>query len=69
MARDLINTDTSKIYEPEFKTIFIRIPAGLEKSIDDIRESPTAWIKELKSSQAEIKYAVTEMKSNDNEDG
>lgn len=29
MAWDLINTDISKIPEPEFKTTIIRIPTGL----------------------------------------
>jgi len=41
--------------ELEFKTTIIRIPAGLKKSIEDSRESPTAEIKELKSSHAKIK--------------
>ena len=62
MARGLINTDISKIYELGFKTI-IRILAGLEESIKDTRESFTAKIKELKSSQAEIKNAITEMQT------
>ena len=57
MARDLIKTDISKMPEPELKTnknkktknkkIVIRTLAGLEKSIEDCRESPTAEIKEL----------------------
>ena len=55
MARDLINTDTNKISEPEFKIIIIRILVGLEKSIEDTRESLNAEIKEPKTSQAEIK--------------
>jgi len=49
MARDLINTDTSMMSEPEFKTIIIRTLAGLEKKIEDCRESLTAEIKELKT--------------------
>ena len=43
MARDLIQTDMSKIPEPEFKTI-IWVSAGLEESIEDTRESLTAEI-------------------------
>ena len=45
----------SNMAEPEFKTAIIRILAGFEKSIQDTRESLTAEIKELKTSQAEIK--------------
>ena len=37
--------------EPEFKTITIRVLAGLKKSIEDTREFLTAEIKELKSRQ------------------
>ena len=39
MARDLVNADISKMSELEFKTMIIRILAGLEKSIKDTRES------------------------------
>ena len=60
-ARDLINTNTSKMSELKSKTTIIRILAGLEKSIEDTRESLTTEIKELKSSQAKIKNAITEM--------
>ena len=54
IARDLINTNISKISELEFKVI-VKILAGLVKSIDNTRESLTVEIKELKSSQAKIK--------------
>ena len=47
--------------EPEFKTAIITILAGLEKSIEDIRESLTAEIKYLKTSQAQMKNSITEM--------
>ena len=30
-ARDLINTDTSRMSKPEFRITIIRIPAGVEK--------------------------------------
>ena len=62
-TRDLINKDTSQMTEPEFKTIIISILAGLEKSIEDTRESLTTQIKELKTSQAKIKNAITEMQN------
>jgi len=32
MARDLITTDISKMFELEFKTIIMKIIAGLEKN-------------------------------------
>lgn len=44
MARDLIKTDVSNLPKPEFKITITRIPAGLEKSIEDTEE-----IKELKN--------------------
>ena len=39
MARDLIETNISTTPDPEFKTTIIRILAGLEKSIEDNRQS------------------------------
>ena len=62
-ARDLINTDIIKMSQLEFKATIIRILTGVEKSIEDTRESFSAEIKELKSSQAEIKNAITKMQS------
>ena len=53
-ARDLINTDISKMSELEFRTTIIRILAGVEKSI----ESLPVEIKEIKSNQDEIKNAI-----------
>ena len=47
----------------EFKTIIIQVLAEFEKNIKDTTESLTVEIKELKSSQAKIKNAVTEMQS------
>ena len=35
-ARDLINTDISKMSEPEFRIRIIRILAGVEKSIESL---------------------------------
>ena len=62
MARDLIGTDISKMPGLEFKTS-VRTLAGLEKCIEDIRESLTAEIKGLKTSQAEIKHAISEIQN------
>ena len=58
-ARDLINTATSKMSEPEFRITIIRLLAGVEKSIKSLSKD----IKEVKSSQDEIKNAITEMQS------
>ena len=63
MARDLLKTNISNMPELEFKTTIIRILAELEKNIEDIREALTAEIKELKTSQAEIKNAITKMQN------
>ena len=40
MARNLINTDISKMSEAEFKTTIIRILAGLEKKAWKTQENP-----------------------------
>ena len=56
-ARDLTNIDTSKMSEQEFRIRIITILAGVENRL----ESLSAEIKEVKSSQNEIKNAITEM--------
>jgi len=43
-VRDLIKTDICNMADGEFNVIIIRIPAGLEKSIEDTRESLTGDI-------------------------
>ena len=43
-ARDLTNTDTSKMSEPEFRIMIIRILAGVENRL----ESLSVEIKEVK---------------------
>jgi len=60
-SKDTINTDISKMSELEFKTMIIKILAGLEKSIEGSRESIRGEIKELKSNQVEIKKAIIEV--------
>ena len=58
-ARNLINTDTSKMFEPEFRITIIRILAGVKNRL----ESLSVEIKEVKASQDEIKNAITELQS------
>ena len=52
-ARDLTNTDTSKMSEPEYRITIIRILAGVENTL----ESLSVELKEVKSSQDEMKNA------------
>ena len=54
-ARFLLKTDISSISHQEFRATIIRILSGLEESIEDIRETLAAEIKDLKTSEAEIK--------------
>ena len=49
-ANALIKTDLSNIMEQEFRIIVIKLIAGLEKNIEDSRESIAAEIKGLKNS-------------------
>ena len=58
-ARYLINTDTSKMSEPEFRITIIRVLVGLENRL----ESLSVEIKEVKASRDEIKNAITELQS------
>ena len=59
MARNLIKTDISNMPDPEFKATIIRILGWLEKSIEDIRETLTTKITELKTNCAETKIEIT----------
>lgn len=61
-ARDLLKTDISNASEQELRTTAIRILAGFE-SIEDTRETLTAKIKDLKTSQAEIKNVINEIQN------
>ena len=47
--------DISKMLELEFKIMIIKILAGLEKNIEDTRESLSGKIKELKYNQVKIR--------------
>ena len=51
---DLINTDKIKMSELKFKPTITKILARDEKTMEDSRGSPSAEIKEIKSSQAKI---------------
>ena len=54
----LIKNDLSNITENKFNTIVIKLIAGLEKSIEDSRESITTEIKGLRNSQEELKNDI-----------
>ena len=62
-ARNLINTDKSKMSELEFKITIMKSLPGFEKSIEHTRESLVIEIKELKSIQAELKMLEPRCKS------
>ena len=49
-ANELIKNDLSNITEQEFRIIVIKLIAGLEKSIEDSRESIATEIKGLRNS-------------------
>ena len=53
--------DISNMSELEFRVTIIKILVGLEKSIEDTRESLATEIKDLKSNQAKIKHAIPKM--------
>ena len=48
MARDLIETDISRMPDRKFKATIIRILTGLEERMEDFREAFTAYIKKFK---------------------
>ena len=48
IANELIKNDLSNIMEQEFRIIVIKLIAGLEKSIEDSRESIATEIKGLR---------------------
>ena len=57
-VNELIKNDFSNITEQEFRIIVIKLITGLEKSIDDSRESIATDIKGLRSSYEELKNAI-----------
>ena len=62
-ARNSLKTDLNNISEQEFRTTVIRILTGLEKSIENTRETLASQAKDLKTSQTKIKNDVTEMQN------
>ena len=63
MARGLIKMVMKNTPDSEFKATIIRILAGLEKSMEDNRQSLTTEIKEFKTTQAEMKNAITKIQN------
>ena len=60
-ANGLIKNDLSNITEQEFRIIVIKLIAGIEKSIEDSRESIATEIRELRNSHEELKNAINEV--------
>ena len=54
-SNEVIKNDLSNLTENEFKITVIKLITGLEKSIEDSRESITTEIKGLRNSQEELK--------------
>ena len=54
-VNELIKNDLSNITEQEFRIIVIKLIAGLEKSIEESRESIATDIKGLRNSYKELK--------------
>ena len=52
--------DISNNLEPEFRIMIIKTLAGLQKPIEDIRESFSGEIQELKYNQVKIKKTINE---------
>ena len=62
-ANELTKTDLSNITEQEFRIIVIKLIAGLEKSIENSRESIATVIKGLRNSHEELKNAINEVQN------
>ena len=60
MARDVIETDISNMPDEEFKATTIKMLAGLEKSMEDFRDTLTTKVNELKNKQSEMKNIITD---------
>ena len=57
-ANKLIKNNLSNIMEQELRKIVIKLIAGLEKTIEDSRESIATQMKGLRNSQEELKKNV-----------
>ncbi|KAF0880766.1 LORF1 protein, partial [Crocuta crocuta] len=60
-ARELLKTDISNITEQKFRTIIIKLIAGLEKSMEDIGETMATNNMELKNSYSELENGINEI--------
>ena len=60
---ELIKNDLSNVTEQEFRIIVIKLIAGLEKSIEDSRESIATEIKGLRNRYEELKNAIKEVQN------
>ena len=59
----MIKPDINNIAEQEFRKIVIKLIAGLEKSIEDSRESIATEIKGLRNSHKELKNGINEVQN------
>ena len=62
-ANELIKNDLSNIAEREFRIIVLKLIAGLEKSVEDSRESIATEIKGLRNSHEKLKIAINEVQN------
>ena len=62
-AKELIKIDISSITEQEFGIIVVRLITGLEKSIEDSKESIATEIKGLRNIHEELKNAINEVQN------
>ncbi|KAF0871395.1 LORF1 protein, partial [Crocuta crocuta] len=60
-AKEVLKTDTSNITEQKFRTIVIKLIIGLERGMEDIRETIVTKTMELKNSCDELKKAINEI--------
>ena len=62
-ANELIKNDLNNTTQNEVKIIVIKLIIGLEKSIQDSRESIATEIKGLRNHQEELKNAINELQN------
>ena len=62
-TNELIKNNLSNITEQEFRIIVIKLISGLEKSIEDSRESIATEIKGLRNSHEDLKNAINEVQN------
>ena len=62
-ANELIKNNLSNIMEQKFRIIVIKLISGVEKSIEDSRESIATEIKGLRNSREKLKNAINEVQN------